>query len=137
MSWPDGVGVVELPDGRRVRGRSLRSPVPLPASTSLGVRQDTSTGTRNGSGGLTSGHRPTGIPPSTCFNDGYTRALTDRVEIACNGGTGRTGTAIAILAVLAGVPPDDAVAWVRTNYRRRAVETPWQRRWATSVGTSR
>ena len=71
------------------------------------------------------------------LHDASTRALTDRVEIACNGGTGRTGTAIAILAVFAGVPPDDAVAWVRTNYHRRAVETPWQRRWVTSIGTSR
>lgn len=51
------------------------------------------------------------------------------VEITCGGGTGRTGTAIACMAVLAGVPAADAVAWTRAHYRRRAVETPGQRRW--------
>jgi hypothetical protein len=54
-----------------------------------------------------------------------------RVEIACTGGTGRTGTVIACMAVLAGHPVDDAVAWTRQHYRRRAVETRGQRRWIT------
>lgn len=53
----------------------------------------------------------------------------ERVEVACRGGRGRTGTALACLAVLAGVDPRDAVAWVRAAYDRRAVETPWQKRW--------
>ncbi len=52
-----------------------------------------------------------------------------RVEIACRGGRGRTGTALAAFAILAGVRPEDAVAWVREHYDRRAVETPWQHRW--------
>lgn len=52
-----------------------------------------------------------------------------RVEVVCGGGNGRTGTAVACLAVLAGHPPADAVAWTREHYRRRAVETPGQRRW--------
>ena len=52
-----------------------------------------------------------------------------RVEVACGGGVGRTGTVIACLAVLSGCPADDAVAWTRAHYRRRAVETPGQRRW--------
>jgi hypothetical protein len=51
----------------------------------------------------------------------------ERVEIACGGGLGRTGTALACLAVLDGVPPDEAVDFVRRNYDRHAVETPWQR----------
>jgi protein-tyrosine phosphatase len=53
----------------------------------------------------------------------------ERVEVACGGGVGRTGTVIACLAVLAEVPAAEAVCWTRANYRRRAVETPWQRRW--------
>jgi protein-tyrosine phosphatase len=53
----------------------------------------------------------------------------ERVEIACRGGTGRTGTALAALAVLDGLAPPAAVAWVRREYRQQAVETPWQRRW--------
>jgi hypothetical protein len=47
----------------------------------------------------------------------------DRVEIGCLGGHGRTGTALACLAVLSGHPPTDAVAWVRANYCPDAVET--------------
>jgi hypothetical protein len=50
----------------------------------------------------------------------------DRVELGCLGGHGRTGTALACLAVLAGHPPAGAVAWVRTNYCPEAVETPDQ-----------
>ena len=53
----------------------------------------------------------------------------DRIEVACRGGVGRTGTALAGLAVLDGLTPPEAVAWVREHYHPRAVETPWQRRW--------
>lgn len=56
-----------------------------------------------------------------------------RVEVACRGGVGRTGTALAALAVLDGSAPDDAVAWVRERYHPHAVETPWQRRWLRHV----
>jgi hypothetical protein len=60
----------------------------------------------------------------------YRRAVRgERIEVACEGGTGRTGTVIACMAVLAGHPAADAVAWTRRNYRERAVETPGQRRW--------
>ena len=52
-----------------------------------------------------------------------------RLEIACGGGRGRTGTAIAALAILAGVTADEAVSWTRKHYDPHAVETPWQRRW--------
>ena len=48
---------------------------------------------------------------------------------------GRTGTALGAIAVLAGVPRDEAVTWVRRAYGRRAVETPWQRRWVAAPGT--
>lgn len=63
------------------------------------------------------------------LGEAYERAATERVEIACAGGRGRTGTGLAAIAVLAGVPSDDAVAWVRRHYHPHAVETPWQRRW--------
>lgn len=61
--------------------------------------------------------------------EAFTRSAERRVEIACAGGTGRTGTALACLAVLAGTAPEDAVAFVRAYYRHRAVETPGQRRY--------
>ena len=55
------------------------------------------------------------------------RSADERVEVACRGGTGRTGTALACLAVLDGVPPDQAVGYVRAHYRPHAVETRAQR----------
>jgi protein-tyrosine phosphatase len=51
------------------------------------------------------------------------------VEVGCAGGLGRTGTVLACMAVLGGVAPGRAVAWVRANYDERAVETPEQETW--------
>jgi len=51
------------------------------------------------------------------------------VEVGCLGGSGRTGTVLACMAVLAGVPSTEAVAWVRAAYRREAVETAEQEAW--------
>jgi protein-tyrosine phosphatase len=45
------------------------------------------------------------------------------VEVGCLGGSGRTGTVLGCMAVLAGVPSGQAVAWVRASYRPEAVET--------------
>ena len=53
----------------------------------------------------------------------------ERVEVVCTGGRGRTGTALACVAVLDGVRSDEAVAYVRRHYDPRAVETAWQRRY--------
>ncbi len=70
----------------------------------------------------------------TVLREAYERAATERVEIACGGGVGRTGTALAVMATFAGVPAEDAVQWVRRRYHPRAVEMPWQRRWVRSLG---
>jgi protein-tyrosine phosphatase len=59
------------------------------------------------------------------------RTVGERVEIACPGGRGRTGTALACLAVLDGLPGREAVAYVRRHYDPRSVERPWQRRFVT------
>ncbi len=59
------------------------------------------------------------------------RSENERVEIACTGGYGRTGTALACLVALDGMPGRAAVDYVRNNYSHRAVETPWQKRFAT------
>ncbi|MFD3451933.1 protein phosphatase [Streptomyces sp. NPDC058691] len=130
---PAGGGVVRFPSGALVRGRGLRRPLPPGPVPSFAVYL---LGTR---------------PPPTAwearwlrwpdfrlprdrrearehFQEALNRAVYERVEIACGGGYGRTGTALACMAVLDGVPPDRAVAFVRRHYDRRAVETPWQRR---------
>lgn len=56
-----------------------------------------------------------------------------RVEIGCYGGHGRTGTALACLAVLCGHAPHEAVSWVRTRYCERAVETDEQEAFARNL----
>jgi len=65
----------------------------------------------------------------------WRRCGSERVEIACAGGRGRTGTALACIAVLDGVPASEAVEYVRERYDRRAVETPWQRSYVRSFAS--
>lgn len=132
-TWADGPGVLALPSGRRVRGRALSDPLPDGEPPDFAV--------------LLLGRRPEPTPwPSTwipwpdfrlprdrdaaraVLREAHARAAAERVEIACAGGRGRTGTALAIVAVLDGVAPDAAVAFVRAGYHPHAVETPWQRR---------
>ena len=65
----------------------------------------------------------------------------DLVEVGCVGGLGRTGTVLACMAVLAGVPGASAVDWVRREYNPAAVETSAQEQWvrwfADRVGDAR
>ena len=56
-----------------------------------------------------------------------------RVEIGCYGGHGRTGTALACLAILCGQAPSEAVSWVRAGYCERAVETNEQAAFARNL----
>ena len=75
-----------------------------------------------------------GLPPDAAgtgaaIRSAFERAKSgERVEVGCHGGMGRTGTVLACMAVLAGVPAPEAVDWVRSAYRRQAVETDEQRR---------
>ena len=81
-----------------------------------------------------------GVPDNAARVLAALRALAQRarrgeqVEIGCLGGHGRTGTALAILAVLAGHPADEAVAWVRDRYCPMAVETGEQEAYVESLG---
>ncbi|GAA2001715.1 hypothetical protein GCM10009799_31150 [Nocardiopsis rhodophaea] len=56
------------------------------------------------------------------LHEAWERAETERVEIACNGGFGRNGTALTCLAVLDGVPNGEAVTYIRERYSRWAVQ---------------
>ncbi|WP_329463859.1 protein-tyrosine phosphatase family protein [Streptomyces sp. NBC_01431] len=132
---PAAPGVLRLPSGRLVRGRGLRHPMPAGPLPDFAVRL--------------LGKRPVEPPdgalevhwlrwpdfrlPSSdaqarqILTEAWQRAASERVELTCAGGLGRTGTALACIAVLDGVPPQEAVAYVRAHYHHRAVETPWQR----------
>lgn len=134
-TWdPTTPGVLRLPSGRLVRGRGLRLLVPDGRAPDFGL--------------YLLGKPPVGMPWDTRWlrwpdfrlpadqddardglREAWRRAEGERVEVACDGGRGRTGTALACLAVLDGVPSDEAVAFVREHYDARAVETPWQRRY--------
>ena len=129
----DERGVLRLPSGRLVRGRGLRRPVLDGATPDLALHL--------------LGRRPLvvawdsvwvrwpdfGLPSDraglrAALREAYRRAAGEKVEVACGGGVGRTGTALACLAILDGVPAEQAVAYVRAGYAPRAVETPWQKR---------
>ncbi|MFI8081362.1 protein-tyrosine phosphatase family protein [Kitasatospora sp. NPDC086009] len=136
-TWdPSAAGVLRLPSGRLVRGRGLRRPLPPGPQPAFGL--------------YLLGHRPPAVrwvsrwlrwpdfrlpadraEAAAALREAWERAASERVELACAGGLGRTGTALACLAVLDGVPAGEAVAFVREHYDRRAVETPWQRRFVT------
>ncbi|NJP34469.1 protein phosphatase [Micromonospora sp. HSS6-12] len=128
--WTGLPGVVVLPSGVPVRGRRLADPA-SPADFALLLAPGPAPAWP---------HRRIRWPDfwvpvdRTDALDALGEALRrahdgERVEVACRGGTGRTGTALAALAILDGLPSREAVSWVRTHYRPRAVETPWQRRW--------
>ncbi|MFI2364988.1 protein-tyrosine phosphatase family protein [Promicromonospora sp. NPDC019610] len=139
--WELADGVVELPDGRRVRGTGLRRPrgeVPLPDLAVYLRGRDPQFADREYRWVRWRDFRR---PDSTeqaleALREAHARSATERVEIACGGGIGRTGTAMAVLAIMSGVAPDDAVAWVRARYHPRAVETPGQRRWIAEVAAT-
>jgi len=137
VTWDDDTaGLLRLPSGLRVRGRGVHHPLPEGPLPEFGV--------------YLLGRAPEVAWPSTWVRwpdfrlprdpaalraalvEVHHRAATERVELACAGGRGRTGTALACLAVLDGVPAEQAVAYVRAHYDRRAVETGAQRRFVAA-----
>jgi hypothetical protein len=134
MRWDEnGTGVVAMPSGVLVRGRGLRDPMPGGHPPTFGVYLLGGAPPEFGWDSRWVEWPDFRLPRSpaylkTVLIEVLDRAREGRVEIACGGGRGRTGTALACLAVLDGVPAATAVRWVRENYHPRAVETPWQKR---------
>jgi hypothetical protein len=134
--------VVEFPDGTRVRGRGLARPAPDGPEPDFGLYLGTRRLRRKHGGGVTWPQEwitwPDFLLPvgwqaaraSIIALHGRAKA-GETVEVACYGGAGRTGTVMACLATHTGVPAAEAVAWVRSHYNERAVETPWQRWWVS------
>jgi len=132
--WLDEAGLVTLPTGLRVRGRRVRDTVspadfallladgPVPPWQTRRIRWPDFWIPTNRADALDALH------------EAHRRAQAgDRVEVACAGEIGRTGTALAALAILDGLPAEQSVSWVRANHHHRAVETPWQRWWLRGV----
>ncbi|MFD3656440.1 protein phosphatase [Streptomyces sp. NPDC058620] len=139
-TWgPADAGVLTLPSGLLVRGRGLRRPLPGGAAPTFGVyllgREPEPVAWESRWVRWPDFRLPTDrVRAREVFGEALARAATDRVEVACGGGIGRTGTALACMAVLDGVPADRAVAFVRGAYHPRAVETPWQQRFVRRFG---
>lgn len=121
-----------LPSGRLVRGRGLREPMPSGYPPAFGVYLLGSAPPEFGWECRWVRWPDFRLPADEAYarrvlTEAWERSGRERVEIACMGGKGRTGTALACVAVLDGVPAEEAVAFVRAHYHPRAVETPWQR----------
>ena len=132
--------MVQLPSGRTVRGRSRRAPADPPADLSLVLLSrplDDVAGEQRWVRWPDFRLPADRAGARAALREAWERAAQERVEVVCGGGVGRTGTALACLAVLDGVPADDAVRWVRERYHPRAVETPWQRRFVRAGGQGR
>ena len=127
-------GVLLLPSGRLIRGRGLGNRLPAGQHPEFGI--------------YLLGTKPDAMPWESlwvrwpdfrlpkdpmdardAFAEALRRSETERVELACFGGRGRTGTALACIAILDGVSPVDAAAFVRANYDARAIETRAQARY--------
>jgi len=101
QTWnPSAPGILRLPSGRLVRGRGLSRPLPDGPVPAFGV--------------YLLGRRPPAVPWESrwlrwpdfrlpadeadtrlTLTEAWRRAEAERVEIACAGGLGRTGTALA------------------------------------------
>jgi len=136
-SWDAAApGVLRLPSGLLIRGRGLGRPLPAGPWPTFAVHLLE--------------YEPPAVPWDTVWvywpdfglpddhrhlrsvlTEAWRRAEAERVEVACWGGRGRTGTALACLSVLDGLPADQAVAYVRSRYDAEAIETMQQERFVT------
>ncbi|MDV6275455.1 protein phosphatase [Rhodococcus erythropolis] len=133
---PESLGILDLPSGRSIRGRGLRNPLPSGPLPTFGVYMTGKEPPATEWDSVWVRWRDFWLPSDpaalrSALHEVWVRSETERVEIACGGGYGRTGTALAALAIVDGVPSQDATAYVRAHYSPRAVEMPWQRRFVT------
>lgn len=114
-------GILSLPSGRLVRGRGLNRPLLNGARPEFGVyllnKRPEPVSWESRWVRWPDFRLPTDRHDAQDgLREAWKHAANERVELACVGGRGRTGTALACLAVLDGVPPSEAVAYVREHY---------------------
>lgn len=140
-TWdPAQPGVLRLPSGRLVRGRGLSRGLPVGPLPAFGLyllgRPPTVVDWESRWLRWPDFRVPSApIAAADAFAEVLRRAETERVEVACRGGRGRTGTALACVAILDGVAAEDAVEFVREHYDGHAVETPGQRRYVRNFAS--
>lgn len=123
--------VLALPSGRLIRGRGLQAHPDMSPDPEFGLYL-LATPVR----GVSWSHEwvewaDFGLPVDPASADraiimAWDRLPDERVEVACMGGLGRTGTALACLATLDGLSADVSIGYVRAHYDPAAVETPGQ-----------
>lgn len=131
--WADDEpSVLTLSTGRRVRGREIPNGLQAGHAPEVGVYLSATD------------PRPFGWPAAwvrwhkfwiptnraiaeAALREAWRRCTNERVEIASPRGRGRTGTALACLAVLDGTPPAEAMRLVKDQYHGWTVGTPWTR----------
>ncbi|TWP36370.1 protein-tyrosine phosphatase family protein [Leekyejoonella antrihumi] len=128
---PLAAGVLRLPSGRLVRGRGLSRPLPSGLLPDWGAYLFGEPPPSVGWESIWVRWPDFGLPDdnsefAAAVRELWDRSIRERVEVACYGGHGRTGTALACAAILDGVPADSAVAYVREHYDQGAVETEAQ-----------
>lgn len=134
-------GVLRLPSGRLIRGRGLCLHVAEGSAPNFGLYLSNASPARVAWQARWVRWPDFRLPrdrrdAADALREAWLRAQDERVEVACSGGRGRTGTALACIAALDGVPTEQAVAFVREHYDARAVETPWQRRYVARFLTA-
>lgn len=134
-TWdPEAPGVLRLPSGRLVRGRGLHRSLPPGPEPEFAL--------------YLLGRRPVPVDWESrwlrwpdfrlpadradardALRQVWERAERERVEVACAAWPGPHRHRARLPRRPRRRPPAEAVAYVRTHYSPRAVETPWQRRY--------
>ncbi len=136
--WKPGKGVVEFPSGRRIRGRSWRLPVEQNATVS--VILTTAAPGEFSTHSIFAGNprrimidwpdyrlpRRTAQAAEQLYG-AWQMADSELVEITCRGGVGRTGTALAMIAMFEGMSACEAIDFVRSRYNEQSVQSHAQR----------
>ena len=127
------MAIVTFPDGTRVRASSLADRIADDPERAYGLYLDEQWAPTWPADVVAWPDFGLPVDPDVAAGqiaDAFLRARGgELVEVGCLGGCGRTGTVLACMAVLAGVPRAEAVAWVRGAYRPQAVETAEQEAW--------
>lgn len=145
-TWNMSEGVVELPSGRRIRGRSWSDPVCEIADVSaILTTADPDVFAGRDAQGIAENvvyiSWPDGRIPRRPqqaieqLKDLLKSADDKRIEVTSGSGMGRTGTALAIMAVLEGMEPSKAIDFLHEAYSDDAVMSHAQSGFLADMGS--